>query len=404
MNIKMAGIDHSRAGVETRELFSFTRSAAEKAMKQVREEFGAAGCIILSTCNRTEIWLDGVEEQNPLDILCRVKGVDSEKFQEVVMVRQSDEAVKHLLKTACGMNSRLFGEDQIITQIGDAADFAREIKTSGPVLDTLFRTAVTAAKKVKTEVRLTAVHRGAAESTVELLQKEWGTLNEKKILVIGNGAMGRLTAEKVMACGARVSMTLRQYKHGGAAVPEGCEAISYENRYAVMEQADAVISATASPHYTVHAGSVASLHHIPTIFVDLAVPRDIEPIVANMPGVRVWDIDQLGFSGPEASNEAAMAQAEEILREYQDEFQKWYHFREVVPYIQQISRKAAVDMGERMEKCVHTLHLPPEQQKKLWEQIDHHAEKTVAHLLFGLRETLSPELLRDCLTALDMVE
>ena len=403
MDIKMAGIDHSRAGVETRELFSFTKSAAEEAMKQVREEFGAAGCVILSTCNRTELWLDGANG-SPLDILCRLKGVEPDEYSGVISVRQGSEAVEHLLKTACGMNSRLFGEDQIITQIGDAGDLARELKTSGPVLDNLFRTAVTAAKKVKTQVRLTAAHRGAAESTLELLGNAWGGFSGKKILVIGNGAMGRLAAEKLHHAGAEVLMTLRQYKHGGASVPEGCTAVSYEERYAVMEQADAVVSATASPHYTVHAGSVLLLNRFPSIFVDLAVPRDIDPLVSDIPGVKVWDIDQLGFSGPEAENGEALAEAEKILREYQDEFEKWYHFREAVPYIQQISRKAAEDMSVRMEKCVHSMHLPAEQRDKLREQIDHHAEKTVAHLLFGLRETLPPELLRDCLKALDMVE
>ena len=404
MNIKMAGIDHSKAGVEAREAFSFTKSAAEGAMKQVREEFGADGCVILSTCNRTELWLDGGENLDPLDILCRLKGVNPDEAAPYITVRRDEEAVGHLLRTACGMNSRLFGEDQIITQVGDAGDFARELKTSGPVLDNLFRTAVTAAKKVKTQVRLTAERRGAAESTVELLQKEWGGFAGRKILVIGNGNMGKLAAEKLLEAGAQVSMTLRQYKHGGASVPEGCRAVSYEERYAVMEQSDAVVSATASPHYTVHAGSVLVLSRFPQIFVDLAVPRDIDPLVADIPGVKVWDIDSLGVSGAESASEEAAAQAEEILKEYQAEFRRWYDFREAVPLIQQISRKAAEDMDSRMEKCIHTLHLPPEQRDKLWEQIDHHAEKTVAHLLFGLRETLSPELLRDCLKALDMVE
>ena len=136
MNIKMAGIDHSKAGVEAREAFSFTKSAAEGAMKQVREEFGADGCVILSTCNRTELWLDGGENLDPLDILCRLKGVNPDEAAPYITVRRDEEAVGHLLRTACGMNSRLFGEDQIITQVGDAGDFARELKTSGPVLTT----------------------------------------------------------------------------------------------------------------------------------------------------------------------------------------------------------------------------------------------------------------------------
>ena len=403
LNIKMAGIDHCRAGIQTRELFSFTKSGAQKAMKQVQEEFHAAGCIILSTCNRTELWLDGSEE-SPLEILCYLKGLKPEQYADAIWVRQNSGAVEHLLKTACGMNSQLFGEDQIITQIGQAWDLAREEKTSGPVLDHLFRTAISGAKKVKTQVRLTAIRTGAAESTLDLLQTLWSGISGKKILVIGNGAMGQLLAAKLHNAGAEVFMTLRQYLHGGASVTDGCSAVAYEDRYLVMEQVDAVVSATASPHYTVQAGSVLSLKQVPSIFVDLAVPRDIEPDVGRISGVKLWDMDQLGASGPEAENEEAMLQASQILKEYQEEFEKWYHFRDAVPYIQQISRKAAEDMTNHMEKCVHAMHLTEQQREKLWEQIDHHAEKTVAHLLFGLRDTLQPELLEDCLKSLDRVK
>ena len=404
MNITMAGIDHSKADVEIRERFAFTKSAAEAGMKRVREEFGATGCVILSTCNRTELWLDGAEKLDAAAILCQLRDADLAQYQSYLVERQGKEAVDHLLKTACGMNSRLFGEDQIITQIGDAGDFARECKTAGPALDNLFRTAVTAAKKVKTEVRLTAVRQGAAESAVELLHREWGDLSCKRALVIGNGAMGQLAARNLLAAGMKVAMTLRQYRHGGASVPEGCTAVSYDQRYAVMELADLVVSATASPHHTVHADRVQELTHRPEIFLDLAVPRDIEPEVGQISGIRLWDIDGLGVSGLESANVEAAGQAEKILTEYCEEYEKWYQFREAVPLIQQISRKAAEDMCARMEKCVHTLHLPDAQNEKLWDQIDHHAEKTVAHLLFGLRDTLPPELLKDCLRALNMVE
>ena len=317
-----------------------------------------------------------------------MKGLKPEQYADAIWVRQNSGAVEHLLKTACGMNSQLFGEDQIITQIGQAWDLAREEKTSGPVLDHLFRTAISGAKKVKTQVRLTAIRTGAAESTLDLLQTLWIGISGKKILVIGNGAMGQLVAAKLHNAGAEVFMTLRQYLHGGASVTDGCSAVAYEDRYLVMEQVDAVVSATASPHYTVQAGSVLSLKQVPSIFVDLAVPRDIEPDVGRISGVKLWDMDQLGASGPEAENEKAMLQASQILKEYQEDFEKWYHFRDAVPYIQQISRKAAEDMANRMEKCVHAMHLPDQQREKLWEQIDHHAEKTVAHLLFGLRDTL----------------
>ena len=404
LNIIMAGIDHAAAGIDTRERFSFTKTAAEAAMNQLRQNHIAQGCVILSTCNRTEFWLSGAsEEVNPASLLCNLKGLEPEAYQKYLTVRKDEEAVRHLFRTACGMNSQLFGEDQIITQVGEAGDFARGCGGSDTALDTLFRTAVTAAKKVKTEVRLTAVRRSAAESTLELLQKELSPLKEKTALVIGNGAMGNLAAQTLLSAGMRVFMTLRQYKYGGATVPEGCIAIHYEERARYMDGADVIVSATASPHFTVRGEMAAGLSERPRIFIDLAVPRDIDPEVAKVSGARVWDIDQLGAAGPDADNTAAAERAEAILKEYLEEYRSWYYFRDAVPLIRQISRRAAEDMLKRMEKTMHTLPLAAEQKEQLQEQIDHHAEKTVAHLLFGLRETLSPELLQACLTALNQV-
>lgn len=403
LDIAMAGIDHNKAGLEMRERFSFTKAAAKEAMILMREQAEAEGCVILSTCNRTEFWLSGAGNADPAVLLCKIKGESPDLCHSFFTVRRGEEAVRHLLRTACGMNSQLFGEDQIITQVRDAGDLARECGGSDTVLDTLFRTAVTAAKRVKTEVRLTAVHRSAAESTMELLHRELDSLSGKYALVIGNGAMGQLTAEKLLASGTKVVMTLRQYKSGSPRIPDGCMAISYDERFSAMENADIVVSATASPHYTIRYDAVTGLSRRSRIFIDLAVPRDIDPKVGDAAGAKLWDIDRLGAVGPDAGEKVASEHAMAILEEYWKEYYSWYCFREVVPLVRQISGKSAEDMTRRMEKCVHTLSLSPEQKDKLREEIGHHAEKTVAHLLFGLRETLPPELLQDCLKALNLV-
>lgn len=403
LDIAMAGIDHNKAALEMRERFSFTKAAAREAMVLVREQMKAEGCVILSTCNRTEFWLSGAENSDPAALLCKIKGENPALCHNFFTVRRGEEAVRHLLRTACGMNSQLFGEDQIITQVGDAGDLARECGGSDTVLDTLFRTAVTAAKRVKTEVRLTSAHRSAAESAIELLNRELGPLCEKCALVIGNGAMGQLTAEKLLASGAKVVMTLRQYKSGSPRIPDGCTAISYDERFAAMENADIVVSATASPHYTVQYAAIAGLSCRSRIFIDLAVPRDIDPRVGDAPGARLWDIDRLGAVGPDEGEACAAEHAMAILEKYWKEYHGWYYFREAVPLVRKISKKSAEDVTRRMEKCMHTLPLSPEQKDKLREEINHHTEKAVAHLLFGLRETLPPELLQDCLKAFNRV-
>ncbi len=176
-----AGIDHSLAALDLRERFSFTKTLAAETMKMLKSTGGAAGCVILSTCNRTEFWLSGAGDADPAALLCELKG-QSPELRQYLTVRRGEDAVRHLMQTACGMNSQLFGEDQIVTQVGDAGGLARECGGSDPILDTLFRMAVTAAKRVKTEVPLTEVRRSAAESALELLEKALGSLTGRSAL------------------------------------------------------------------------------------------------------------------------------------------------------------------------------------------------------------------------------
>lgn len=164
--------------------------------------------------------------------------------------------VRHLMEVASGLRSRIWGEDQIISQVKDAIALAREAGCTDGVLETLFRSAISAGKEVKTEVRLTAVPTSAASMAVELLAAKLGDLAGKKALVIGNGEMGRLSASLLQQAGCEVWVTLRTYRHGETIVPPGCGVVPYEERFHHMEGCDFLISATTSPHYTVTAAPI----------------------------------------------------------------------------------------------------------------------------------------------------
>ena len=173
MSIQMLGIDHMKASIDVRTVFSFTKKAIGETLEKWKEHPQIAGCVILSTCNRMEIWVSSVEEELDLyDLLCQEKKVDPKEYEEYVVCRREGEAVQHLFELACGLQSRILGEDQIITQVKDALTLARDQYATDNVLEVLFRMAVTAAKKVKTEVTLSDANSSAIHKAVQELKEQ----------------------------------------------------------------------------------------------------------------------------------------------------------------------------------------------------------------------------------------
>ena len=255
MNLIMAGLDWHRAPIDLREALSFTRSQVVELDRRLWKDPRVEGCALLSTCNRTELYLsctDGAEVDAGA-LLCAAAGVEHAPFVQAFTACGGREAARRLMEVAGGLRSQIWGEDQIVTQVKGAIQTAREAGTADSVLETLFRNAAAAGKEIKSKVRFVGVPRSAAQSGVEKLADTLGGLTGKQGLVIGNGEMGRLAAELLHAAGCAVTITLRSYHHGQTVVPAGCAVVPYEKRYDAMEGMDLVLSATTSPHYTVAA-------------------------------------------------------------------------------------------------------------------------------------------------------
>ena len=404
MKIKMAGIDYRKAPVQVREQFSMTASMVERALKESRKAEGVTGCVIISTCNRTEYWISGEADSfyglNPAALLCREKELDYSDYASYFTVREGNEAVHYLMELCCGLQSQIFGDDQIISQVKRAVDVAREQEALDSVLEILFRTAVTGAKKVKTKVLLTNVDRSVAAAMTALLRKEGISIKGKNCMVIGNGEIGRLAASELVKAGGFVSMTLRQYKTREAIIPAGCHVIDYNDRYEKLSHMDIVVSATVSPHYTLTAERAAEcLSDGERVFIDLAIPRDLEPELGKLSGIRLFDMDsfsQLKYEG----DLKQIAVADEILKKYELEFEQWYEFREYVPVVKEIARAAGEDTAARLRKELKSYSLEREEREELEKAIEKAAAKVVAKLCYGLREDMEPQSWKPCLDGL----
>lgn len=194
MSICMIGIDHTKAPVDIRAVFSFTKKNAAIAMETLKNTEGIFGSIILSTCNRMECWVSTADEWDGslYELLCQIKEVSPEKYRAYFQERKDRAAVEHLFYLTCGLKSQILGEDQILTQVKDALSLARDNFVTDSVLEVLFRMAVTAGKKVKTEVSFSRANYTAMDSAVAMLMERGIDLKKTTCMVIGNGEMGKL--------------------------------------------------------------------------------------------------------------------------------------------------------------------------------------------------------------------
>ncbi len=406
MGISMIGIDYNRASVDIRAGFSFTKKNAAAAMERLKREQGVLGCIILSTCNRMEIWASAQEEwQGSLyEFLCREKEKVPGEFREYFVQRTGKEAVEHLFYLASGLKSQILAEDQILTQVKDALALAREAYCTDNVLEVLFRMAVTAAKRVKTEVSFSRGNISVIHQALDCLENQGFSLRGKTCMVIGNGEMGKLAALALKEAGADVTVTVRQYRSGIVSIPKGCDRINYGDRMEFLPKCDLAVSATASPNYTL-TRQLLEEEDIPghMVLIDLAVPRDIEPSAGTLPNVTLYDIDSFKINTLSPKMQTSMDKAGVILAEQQEEFYNWYDGHDLIPRIRDIKKEAVEDLNLRIMKILRKTPMEDADREKLLNAIDTAAAKVVNKMIFGLRDSLEQEAFKNCVEGLEQL-
>ena len=385
MKICMTGLDDVQAPIELREQLSFTKSAAAELDRRM-VELGCRGAVVLSTCNRTEVYLslDEGQDLDPRVLLCQAAGISSGAFDHAFIIRWGVDCARHLMEVACGLRSQILGEDQILTQVKAAVALAREAGSADGVLETLFRTAAACGKSAKAGGRLSGVPTSAAHRAVEVLRERLGTLEGRSALVIGNGEMGRLAAELLREAGCRVCVTLRTYRHGETVVPAGCSVVPYEARYAAMEGTDMVLSATTSPHYTVTLEPFCGVSRPPRILVDLAIPRDIQPELAERAAeLTLLNIDDLHQNIP--TDQAALDRVHAAVEVYLNRFYQWNTYRESLPALETLKDALRQRVRAYLEAGMDSE-----------EAADLAVDKAVELITGGLPETISADALEAC--------
>jgi len=368
MELIVIGLNHKTAPIEIRERLAFPEDRIEMALHQVKSLPSLKENMILSTCNRVEIYAAAREIENAiLDLkhfLSRYHALSLKEFEKSLYSFAGEEAVKHIFRVASSLDSMVVGEPQILGQIKEAYNIAVESKTSGLILHRLLHRAFHVAKRVRTETKIGDRAVSVSFVAVELAKKIFETLEKKTVLLIGAGEMCELAARYLVSGGVeKVLVTNRTYERAAALaqVFKG-EAIPFDEIGQGLKKADIVISATDSPQYLIHHDQVTKVikdrKNRPIFFIDIADPRDIEPKVGGIENVYLYNIDDLQKVADEniKDREKEAQKAESIVQDEVVKFVNWYHSLEVTPTIVALRKRFEEIRNKELEK---TLSLHP---------------------------------------------
>jgi glutamyl-tRNA reductase len=299
MAFYILGMNHKTAPVALREKVAFGEDRLSGALKSLRQGGGISEVVILSTCNRTEVYWSGTATGAELTAWLERHHGNSLDLASSLYVHQEGSAVEHAFSVASGLDSMVLGEPQILGQLKDAYRVAQESGSTGPTLNRLFQAAFAAAKRVRTETRIGANAVSLASATVSLARKVFADLSEHSALLIGAGEMNTLTAKHLSAAGLkRLVIANRTLSRAQQLATEiSGYAVDLKDLDKALEDADIVVSCTASPAPIITRraaeAAIRARRHRPIFMVDMAVPRDIESEVAELEDIYLFSIDDL---------------------------------------------------------------------------------------------------------------
>ena len=377
-------MSHHHAPLEVRErLYLQDGQASELA-----EALGEA--VVLSTCNRTEIYLVGADPERAREQLEDRSGLELEG----VLARWDDgEAVSHLFRVAAGLDSLVPGESQILGQVRDAYESARTRGATGALLNRLFEEALHAGKRVRTEAKLHELPESVAASAVELGVRELGGAEGKRALLFGAGKMSELAARDLRERGAEVVISSRTLESAqDLAGRVGGSAAVFDAVAVELPEADLVISATRCPYPILHAEAVRPREK-PLVLVDVAVPRDLDPAIGELGGCTLVDIDALGEGL--VGREEDVREAEAIVAEEAARFAEWRRSRDAAGAIRDLRTRAEEIRSEELARAGSRLSELSDRERETVETLTTQIVNKLLHAPTVRAKEAGSEPLRD---------
>ncbi len=405
MQLALVGLSHKTAPVEVREQLAFNGEAVRSALGELLKNSQVKEAMILSTCNRVEVVAESPDDGLIRDFLCEFHRIPHENLYKHLYSFRNAEAIRHVFRVTSSLDSMMVGEPQILGQVKEAYRIANDAGTIGMHLSALMNRAFAVAKKVRSETGISQSAVSISYAAVELARKIFGDLSGKVVMVIGASKMGELAAKHLRRAGvSSVLVTNRTFERAVelARVFEGA-AVPFEHFMDHMDHADIVITSTGAPNFIISKNLAEQIIHRrknkPMFFIDIAVPRDIDPTVNEIDNAFLYDIDDLqqviDANLKERLKEAS--RAEEIIDSEVQAFCTKMQSREIVPTIVQLRDTLDKLRREEIERNRRYLKdLSPEQQaaidqitQALINKILHHP---IAHLKQMAQDPQGPDV------------
>ncbi|GGD03346.1 glutamyl-tRNA reductase [Pontibacillus salipaludis] len=377
MHILVAGLNYKTAPVEIREKVTFSEDELAKAMEALNQQKSVLENVIISTCNRTEIYavVDQLHTGRYYikQFLSQWFNIDKEEFSPFLSIYESDGALEHLYRVTCGLDSMVLGETQILGQMKQAFLRAQEAGTTGTIFNQLFKQAVTLAKRSHNETEIGENAVSVSYAAVELAKKIFGDLMNKHVVILGAGKMGELAAKNLHGSGVKqVTVMNRTFEKAEqlAAQFRG-QAKPINELSSVLEKADILISSTGANDYVLTKQHLESAHKkrkgLPLFLVDIAVPRDLDPAIDELDSVFLYDIDDLqGIVDANLEARKEAAEAIEVMIEGEIvAFKEWLQTLGVVPVISALRQKALTIQADTMKSIERKMPDLTEREKKV---------------------------------------
>jgi len=369
-DIVLIGINHKTAPVELRECIAFSGDESVTALQTLHRRPDIKEVLLFSTCNRVELLFVTDEKTRTIaaakDFIADFNKIPLDQFNDALYIHEGNEAVRHVFRVASSLDSMMVGEPQILGQIKDAYRMATELKSSGVILNRLLHRTFFVAKRIRTETGIGDRAVSISYAAVELGRKIFGDLAGKSVLLVGAGEMAELAVEHLIRHKAsEIYVANRTFENGVELAKKfNGKPIRFEEITNFLEFTDIIISSTGSPDFVITRDQVKTVirkrRSRPLFFIDIAVPRDIDPKVNRLTNSYVYDIDDLqGVVDDNIEDRQQEAiKGERIIDEAVISFRQWYDSLEVVPTIIALRNKMETIAAAELQKTMSSNNIP----------------------------------------------
>jgi len=376
MSIIVVGLSHKTAPIEVREKLNFPESTLPDALRKLMTYDGVRESMIVSTCNRVEIYASVPDSAKGIDrikqFISDYHGLDRDALEQALYVYPEAQGVRHTFRVASSLDSMVLGEAQILGQLKDAFDIALKTKTTSTILNKLIKKSISVAKRVRTDTRLAEGAVSISSAAVELAKKIFGELEGKHVMLLGAGEMAELAAQHLLGNGVKnIMVANRTFERAEDLAKEfKGDAIRFEHFPDALVMVDILICATGAPHYVVSREMIAKAlkerRNKPIFMIDISNPRNIAPDVDKVDNVYLYDIDDLQ-SKVDVNTEGRAREArkaEEIVTQEVETYLQWERTLDAVPTIVDLREKLEDMRRRELEKTLGGLSGITEEQKR----------------------------------------